>query len=286
VIQLTPYKDTGLFQSGAEFYAPLSLFTGYNPDASNYALDITRSFDDQGTYYGDIRYEPPGQQAGSGSLYFIATSTLGIANPGEDWISQVKANYTDPVTGKQYVDLGSHPFTAVQSINVSRFSNLELGAMAVFSAGAIAAAAGAAAAASEGTAAAGEATTAGVTTAGDLPAIDLSANAAPEIGSVDLTTGASSSIAPVQSVAVDAAASSPSTLGQVAGAVKSAISAASTVSGLVRLVNPPKPAMRPVAPPRSPAVPSPVTAAAPACNVCGVGRALLAIAPLAALAFS
>lgn len=117
-------------------------------------------------------------------------------------------------------------------------------------------------------------------------------------GAVDLSAGGNALaqevaetglVEPVQSAAIDAAATAPggaSTLGQIAGAAKSAIGAAGTVAGLVRLVSPPKPPLRPIAPPRSPAVPSPVTAAAPACNVCGVGRALLAIAPLAAFAFS
>jgi hypothetical protein len=136
-------------------------------------------------------------------------------------------------------------------------------------------------------AAAGASAAPEISAAADLPVVDLSASAAPEVGTVDLTTGASSAISPVSSVAVDAAATAPSSssLAQLVGAGKAAIGAAGTVSGLLRLVNPPKP---PIATPRPviTPVPAPAPAAGPACNVCGVGRALLAIAPLAAIAFS
>jgi hypothetical protein len=104
----------------------------------------------------------------------------------------------------------------------------------------------------------------------------LDASAAPEFADTGLLDPAAA-VAPVESTAIDAAATTPAA---VAGAAKSAIGAAGTVASLTRLVNPPKPP-RSLAPPASPAI-----VASPACNLCGAGRALLAILPLAAIAFS
>jgi hypothetical protein len=122
-------------------------------------------------------------------------------------------------------------------------------------------------------------------TAADLPAVDLSASAAPQIGGVDLTAASSSSvISPVSSAAIDAGATAPagSSLSAILAGGKAAIGAVSTVAGLERVINPPKP-------PAVPAPRPPVVAPAP-CSTCQQARpaagVLAALLPLVWFAFS